>query len=631
MYLLPYIAHTTVAQQITSSEMTESPKRTDTETGQVPEIEPQQEPSNDDEIAKESTKSPMSYGDGEVEEEQGLVVTNDDEIVNEAIAANGGEDEEDKQGPPPSDDGIAKAAGAPKPISPEDISEIYNEEPPSKKPKLEDTNSDDEEKPSSTVASEDTVEEARGETSPHQRGIQQRLMVLLGQTLASPPASDKSSCEEEEDPVADDSGPPSMADTTGISKEDTVDGASVEKETAVDETSSDIPPKETGEAINDDNSEHKPPADAKASPPPGGTKDSKEDALDGASVEKETDVDEPSSGIPKKDSGAATNDGNSGQEPSTVAKANLPSATGDAGPEEIAKVKLILEQRRKAEEDNDTFMDGWYNWVNDLLDYHQKHGHCQVRDAESHALYNWLKRQRVMFRKGKLEPEKLKILQLLKTNGFETLQDKNSKISAKAALVAGPNSKHQQSTKATNEKQREAAERARQRALSTNRNMNLSRAVASAGGGGTGMGVPPSRPTEQGRLSSDMSRLLGLPYGRHDAPRQLSVPQAQRRMTPQDAPGAVLEAGREEEEEGGAMRLASLLPSHQVAASLLNFGGAQDPNSVEMARNQQALLLLIQQQQAQQRAQQQQRQQDLLILHQLLQQRYSRPPPRGDP
>ncbi|CAB9521503.1 expressed unknown protein [Seminavis robusta] len=93
------------------------------------------------------------------------------------------------------------------------------------------------------------------------------------------------------------------------------------------------------------------------------------------------------------------------------------SVHGDS--EGVTIVKQMLVELKEQGESDPTLIDGWYNWLDDLLAHHATHGHCQVRDAENHILYSWLKRQRIMYRKGKLEPDKLRILQLLKTNGFD--------------------------------------------------------------------------------------------------------------------------------------------------------------------------------------------------------------------
>jgi Helicase associated domain len=83
-------------------------------------------------------------------------------------------------------------------------------------------------------------------------------------------------------------------------------------------------------------------------------------------------------------------------------------------------VKKMVAELKNQEKSDPTMVDGWYNWLDELMEHNAKHGHCQVRDAENHVLYSWLKRQRIMFRKGKLDSDKLRILQLLKTNGFGT-------------------------------------------------------------------------------------------------------------------------------------------------------------------------------------------------------------------
>jgi Helicase associated domain len=110
----------------------------------------------------------------------------------------------------------------------------------------------------------------------------------------------------------------------------------------------------------------------------------------------------------------------SAPEPSTVAGAT-DSDDGDSDGVKIVKT-MVSELKNKAKSDP-TMVDGWYNWLDELLEHYAKHGHCQVRDAENHILYSWLKRQRIMYRRGKLEPDKLRILQLLKTNGFDTPVD----------------------------------------------------------------------------------------------------------------------------------------------------------------------------------------------------------------
>lgn len=562
-------------------------------------------------------------------------------------------------------DGIPTAATGKRTAPEEDRSD--ESEP--KRPKLEDDKMEEEEEgkeaesksPANTVEDEMSKEDhsaskEEADTASHSNAIRQRLMALLGQTTKSSggmdemkPPSGASSTEDDgasagvpkEDSKVIDKAPSVMEDkniladgsisshsstterdAAGDAKEDTT-GASQSGETTTptDTSDGDKAPAVSGEgataAAGNKKSEHDP-ADSNNSSG-SGTKDASlaEDSKPPAVVvEKEGETGLNVTGETMESQAVAFKRGDSDDE-ATKAAMKVPGVGGDTRQDDTNKVTAILKRRKEAEENNDAFMDGWYNWVNDLLEYHKKHGHCQVRDAESHALYNWLKRQRVMFRKGKLEEEKLEILRLLKTNGFET---------AKKATVKPPpepvSKKHKspKPAKPMSEKKRLKAMR------NAGRNMDLALAVARAG---------------EGDLAASLSESAahtgeGVPMTGHDAVTASLMAEQQLMARRRDPAGNFLRHGMVPQDISLGMQLPGGALSSIHGGYALNAAEAQfQAQDLNLFSNQQAVLLLLQQQQAQQRAaqeelQRRQRQQDLLLLHQMLQQ-HPRQPPRGDP
>jgi len=269
--------------------------------------------------------------------------------------------------------------------------------------------------------------------------------------------------------------------------------------------------------------------------------------------------------------------------------------------EEVSQVKLIVQQRRKAEENNDAFMDGWYNWVDDLLEYHKSNGNCQVRDAQNHALYNWLKRQRVMYRKGKLKAEKLKILNLLKANGFEELKPQETSTQTSVKVSSALARDHCPAPKIVKTTKPNVLKRVKR--------------AANHAWGSEAAGTPLDRPGSTGDLTTQS--VLGSPQdaittGAMSLPALLEVP-TNLRMNPQD-------------HVVGAGSFLSGLSHHRLGQ--VNYGTvgaaaadyAAEAMLIEQAHNQRALLLLLHHQQEQhQQEQQAQREHNLLLLHQLIQ------------
>jgi len=338
---------------------------------------------------------------------------------------------------------------------------------------------------------------------------------------------------------------------------------------------------------------------------------------------------------PKGNEGGATSEGASGAPKSPSAsddkevnvEGGAASASGEAekgtddASDEKAKiiqtVRQILDQRKKDEAEDKAFMDGWYNWIEDLLVYDAEHGHCQVRDSDNRTLYNWLKRQRVMLRKGKLDQEKLKILQMLKTNGFE--------ITDTVVAPAKPGRKPGSGTSRGSPK----SDRSRSAAnhdlemepspggvvdTSDSRRRKASAAVLPLQGGGV-MGLP--------LLGNPMAHSYQMPPLAPMAPPVVHIPtaaafggvplsMAHHRNVPRDAPGIVATAGGVTEEEGSDLSLharsrgGAAFPLVQENPA----GLAQQGLGLAITdRASHVLLLLQQQQQQQQRRLQQQHQQ----------------------
>ena len=563
------------------------------------------------------------------------------------------------------DGGIPKAATGKRSAPEEDRSHEGN----SKRPKLEDDKMEEEEdkeleSESPANAAEDKTASASNEetdTASHSHAIRQRLMALLGQTTKS------SGSKKEMTPPAGASSKEGNGAAAGTPKKDNtsaledkvvaaVIGGSIsshsstpERDMACDAEEDISTPRtrETTPPVDTSDGDKAPVASDEGEAAAVGNPKAKKSEHDLAEIDNSSSSGGKDAVLVEdaKPSAVFTKEGESGlnvtgetiasqaaafkadssDEEVTKAAMKVPGIAGDTRQDDINKVMEILKCRKQAEENNDAFMDGWYNWVNDLLDYHKKHGHCQVRDAESHALYNWLKRQRVMFRKGKLEEDKLTILRLLKTNGFEA-----AKITKAKPPPEPVSKKPKKAAKPMSEKKRLKAMR------NAGRNANLARAVARAGEGGLAASLTESvAHTGEGEPR--------MPMTGHDAAAAAASHMAQQQISQRrDPAGSFLLQGMLPQDGGLGRQLSGgALPSIQGTGRVLNAAAeaqfqAQDLNNLfGLPPSQQAVLLLLQQQQAQQRAaqeelQRRQRQQDLLLLQQMLQ-RHPRQPPRGDP
>lgn len=361
-----------------------------------------------------------------------------------------------------------------------------------------------------------------------------------------------------------------------------------------------------------------------------------------------------------------------------AAAATTPEEAAREDPEGVSIVKDMVSQR-KSQEDDDTdpiLMDGWFNWLDDLLEYYEKHGHCQVRDAENHILYSWLKRQRIMFRKGKLEPEKLRILQLLKTNGFDKpakeVGDKTAKsprAPARTSLAGKQPAAKPAATEASALRGQGPASQAIQATAQGGENSGQQSQLLS------GSDLPQARTVMPGAIASQpalgvstFSDLLAslqastgasqLMANQAYAAASATAAPASSRPQRQDPPARVASVGGWPQQDASASAnvlqnvthnsaIASLLaaiPAESLAGTLgsltadsIGILGRQVPNLAQLQAELrqprrsgftdplQALVLLLQQQQEQQQRQHQQRQQQML-LEELIREKLRRQP-----
>jgi len=206
-----------------------------------------------------------------------------------------------------------------------------------------------------------------------------------------------------------------------------------------------------------------------------------------------------------------------------------------------------------------------------------------------------------MYRKGKLKAEKLKILNLLKANGFEELKPQETSTQTSVKVSSALARDHCPAPKIVKTTKPNVLKRVKR--------------AANHAWGSEAAGTPLDRPGSTGDLTTQS--VLGSPQdaittGAMSLPALLEVP-TNLRMNPQD-------------HVVGAGSFLSGLSHHRLGQ--VNYGTvgaaaadyAAEAMLIEQAHNQRALLLLLHHQQEQhQQEQQAQREHNLLLLHQLIQ------------